>query len=277
MTLAALILADKFFSQDISSRLKYLTLATLFVNVSIGGTLTSYAAPPVLMVAGTWGWNSAFMLATFGWKAALIVAINTGALALYFRRELSHLPLRSSDCPAPVVPLALVLAHLAFLIAMVVFSHSLEVFMGLFLFFLGLVQAYPAYQGRLILREGLLVAFFLSGLVVLGGQQQWWLQPLLLNMSDTQVFYGAVALTAVTDNAALTYLGSLVEGLSDSFKYALVAGAVSGGGLTIIANAPNPAGNAILKGYFYAQTVHPFKLLLAALAPTMVAVLVFRW
>jgi predicted cation transporter len=128
----------------------------------------------------------------------------------------------------------------------------------------------------LILREGLLVAFFLAGLVVLGGQQQWWLQPVLLSMSSDQVFYGATLLTAVTDNAALTYLGSLVEGLSDSFKYALVTGAVTGGGLTIIANAPNPAGFAILRGHFKDEAIHPFGLFLAALGPTIIAALAFR-
>jgi Na+/H+ antiporter NhaD/arsenite permease-like protein len=76
--------------------------------------------------------------------------------------------------------------------------------------------------------------------------------------------------------AALTYLGSLVEGLSDGFKYALVAGAVTGGGLTIIANAPNPAGIAILRGHFDDEAVHPMGLLLAALVPTIVAALAFK-
>jgi hypothetical protein len=147
--------------------------------------------------------------------------------------------------------------------------------MGLFLFFLGITHAYEHHQDRLILKEGLLVAFFLAGLVVLGGQQQWWLQPLLMRMSSDQVFVGAIVLTAFTDNAALTYLGSLVEGLSDSFKYALVAGAVTGGGLTIIANAPNPAGIAILRQHFDEGVVHPVGLLVAALPPTVVAALVF--
>jgi hypothetical protein len=68
----------------------------------------------------------------------------------------------------------------------------------------------------------LLVAFFLAGLVVLSGQQQWWLQSILLGMSSEAIFFGTMLLTAITDNAVLTYLGSLVEGLSDSFKYALV-------------------------------------------------------
>ncbi|MGZ9189349.1 MAG: putative Na+/H+ antiporter, partial [Nitrospira sp.] len=108
-----------------------------------------------------------------------------------------------------------------------------------------------------------------------GGQQQWWLQPLLMGMRNEEVFFGTAILTAFTDNAALTYLGSLVEGLSDEFKYALVAGAVTGGGLTIIANAPNPAGIAILRGHFEDETVRPVGLFLAALPPTMVAVIAF--
>lgn len=158
----------------------------------------------------------------------------------------------------------------------VIFAHHPAIFMGLFLFFLGVCSAYPDHQDRLILREGLLVAFFLAGLVVLGGQQQWWLQPLLLSMNSDAVFFGAAALTAFTDNAALTYLGSLVDGLSGEFKYALVAGAVTGGGLTIIANAPNPAGIAVLRKHFDDEAVHPGGLLLGALLPTCVAALAFR-
>jgi hypothetical protein len=117
-----------------------------------------------------------------------------------------------------------------------------------------------------------MVAFFLAGLVVLGGQQQWWLQGVLANMEGSTLFFGAAALTAITDNAALTYLGSLVEGVSEEFKYALVAGAVAGGGLTVIANAPNPAGFAILKDSFDEQSINPFGLFIAALPPTAVAI-----
>ena len=157
-----------------------------------------------------------------------------------------------------------------------VFSHHPAVFMGLFLFFLGFTHAYERFQSPLVLREGLLVAFFLGGLVVLGGLQRWWLEPVLMGLSADAVFYGATALTAITDNAALTYLGSLVVGLSDEFKVALVAGAVTGGGLTVIANAPNPAGAAILKGHFDDQTIAPGPLLLAALPPTLVAAAAFR-
>lgn len=275
MTLAALILADSFFGRGISSRLKYATLGVLFVNISIGGTLTPFAAPPVLMVAGKWNWDFAFMMSAFGWKAAIAVVVNALGATLLFRKELSQLSPAGSSGSDPV-PGALVLVHLAFLAGVVVFAHHPAMFMGLFLFFLGVAHAYQRHQDRLILREGLLVAFFLAGLVVLGGQQQWWLQPVLMSMSSDQVFFGAAILTAFTDNAALTYLGSLVEGLSDSFKYALVAGAVTGGGLTIIANAPNPAGIAILRGHFEDEAVHPMGLLLAALPPTIIAALAFR-
>ncbi|MBN9697748.1 MAG: putative Na+/H+ antiporter [Zoogloea sp.] len=273
MTLAALILRDQFFSRGLSPRLMYATLGVLFVNISIGGTLTPFAAPPVLMVAAKWEWNTAFMLSAFGWKAAIAVLVNAAGATLLFHRELSALaPARSQGTGSP---LALTLVHILFLVGVVVFAHHPALFLGLFLFFLGVAHAYSAHQDRLILKEGLLVAFFLAGLVVLGGQQQWWLQPLLMSMSSSAVFVGATVLTAFTDNAALTYLGSLVEGLSDDFKYALVAGAVTGGGLTIIANAPNPAGVSILKGSFADESVNPGGLLLAALAPTLVAAAAF--
>jgi hypothetical protein len=274
MTLAALILRDQFYSKGLSSRLKYATLGALFVNVSIGGTLTPFAAPPVLMVAGTWGWDVPFMIGTFGWRAALAVVVNALAVTAWFRRELGALA-PSVDTPSLGLPASVVAVHLAFLAGVVVFAHHPAVFVGQLLFFLGFVSAYPRYQDRLMLREGLLVAFFLSGLVVLGGVQRWWLQPLLMNMTSTGVYFGATALTAVTDNAALTYLGSLVEGLSDQFKYALVAGAVTGGGLTVIANAPNPAGFSILRAYFADEVIHPLGLLAAALPPTVMAIVAF--
>lgn len=277
MTLAALLLREGFFEQGISTRLRYATLGVLFVNVSIGGTLTPFAAPPVLMVAGKWGWDIAFMFGHIGWKAVLAIAANALGAALLFRRELTALPPPRREAMQQPVPPALVVAHLLFLAGVAVFAHHPAVFMGLFLFFLGVSHAYRRHQDPLILREGLLVAFFLAGLVVLGGQQQWWLQPALASRSNDAVFLGATLLTAITDNAALTYLGSLVEGLSDGFKYALVTGAVTGGGLTIIANAPNPAGIAILRGQFEDEAVNPLGLLLAALAPTIVAALAFSF
>jgi hypothetical protein len=275
MTLAALMLRERVFAPGISKRLQYATIGALFVNVSIGGTLTSFAAPPVLMVAAKWNWDTLYMLSHFGWKAAIAVAFNALTVTLIFRAELARLPRVAEDGPA-AVPFWVGAVHALLLAGVVVLAHHPAAFMGLLLLFMGIATAYPQYQDRLILREGLLVAFFLAGLVVLGGQQQWWLEPLLHSMDDTTVYFGATALTAITDNAALTYLGSQVEGLSESFKQALVAGAVTGGGLTVIANAPNPAGFAILRSRFEDGAISPLGLFVAAFGPTLVAILAFR-
>ncbi|MCB6183954.1 putative Na+/H+ antiporter [Leeia sp. TBRC 13508] len=275
MTLAAIMLSEKIFQHNISNKLKYATIGCLFVNISIGGTLTSFAAPPVLMVAGAWKWDSNFMLTTIGWKAAIAIGINTVLLCAIFFKELRQLTPSSDANQAKRIPLPLVIVHYLFLAGVVIFSHHPAIFLGLFLFFLGLAQAYEKYHQRLILKEGLLVAFFLAGLVVLGGLQEWWLKPVLVAMTSDQVFWGATILTAFTDNAALTYLGSLVDNLSPEFKYALVTGAVTGGGLTIIANAPNPAGVAILKNYFEESSIKPLKLAAAAAIPTLISATCF--
>jgi predicted cation transporter len=275
MTLAALMMRDRVFGARISTRLQYATLGVLFVNVSIGGTLTPFAAPPVLMVASQWNWDFLYMASHFGWKAALAVGVNALVATFVFGKELARLD-KANGASKTAMPRLVVGVHLAFLVGIVLSAHHPPVFLGLFLFFMGFAVAYPKYQDRLILREGLLVAFFLAGLVVLGGQQQWWIEPLLRGLSVDTVYFGATLLTAITDNAALTYLGSQVDGLSEEFKRALVAGAVTGGGLTVIANAPNPAGFAILRGKFEDHAIHPLGLLVAAIPPTLTAVLAFR-
>jgi hypothetical protein len=269
MTLAALMLAPLVFRPGIPEWLKYGALGVLFVNVSVGGTLTSFAAPPVLMVASRWGWDSTFMATHFGWKAAIAVLINATVITVMLRQHVSLEEEQTSGVAA--VPLQVSLIHLLFLSGVVVFAHHAVIFIGLFLFFLGFTKAYERFQNPLILKEGLLVGFFLAGLVVLGGMQQWWLQPIVSGLEPKALFFGAMGLTAITDNAALTYLGSLIEGMSDAAKYMLVAGAVAGGGLTVIANAPNPAGVALLRGGFDDASISAIGLLLGALLPTMVA------
>jgi hypothetical protein len=279
MTLAALILAPQVFRQGIPEWLKYGALGVLFVNVSIGGTLTSYAAPPVLMVAATWQWTTAFMASEFGWKATLAVLINATGIVFMLR---SHIPDRLPDdgnadgaTQNTPIPLLVTLIHFIFLVGVVLLAHHPVLFLGLFLFFIGYTHAYANHQSPLILKEGLLVGFFLAGLVVLGGMQQWWLQPIISSMRPTVLFFGALGLTAITDNAALTYLGSLIVGMSDQAKYMLVAGAVAGGGLTVIANAPNPAGVALLRRGFDNASISAGGLLLGALPPTVVAAIFF--
>ncbi len=275
MTLAALILAPLIFRQGIPEWLKYGALGVLFVNISIGGTLTAFAAPPVLMVAATWQWDSLFMASNFGWKACIAVMINATVVTFLLRSHVANAKQDHAVDAQIAVPWLVSAIHLSFLAAVVISAHHPVVFIGLFLFFMGFTQAYSRYQNPLILKEGLLVGFFLAGLVVLGGMQQWWLQPIVSSLEPTALFFGALGLTAITDNAALTYLGSLIEGMTDPAKYMLVAGAVAGGGLTVIANAPNPAGVALLRDGFNDESIGAGGLLLGALLPTTVAAIFF--
>jgi hypothetical protein len=276
MTIAALMLAPIAFRSGIPEPPKYIALGVLFVNISIGGTLTSYAAPPILMVADTWDWDTSFMLATFGWKAVIAVLVNA-TLATFVLRK--HLP-AAAEVPESAddrVPVPVVVVHFVLLAGVVLAAHYPPVFIALLLMFLGFAQAYERYQTPPILREALLVGFFLAGLVVLGGLQEWWLQPLVASLDNTSLFLGSLGLTAITDNAALTYLGSLTEGLSDQSKYWLVAGAVAGGGLTVIANAPNPAGVSLLRHGFDDGTIGAGGLLAGAAVPTVVAAAAFAF
>jgi hypothetical protein len=276
MTVAALLL-NQFLFSSLSNRAKYTTLATLFVNVSIGGTLTAYAAPPILIVASSWGWDNLFVFSHFGYKALIAITINTTLLCFFLRKELKSLKSASMNFVSPkeIFSWWVSLIHFIFLIGVVMFAHHPIIFVGLFLLFLGFTQAYQVYQTPLLLREALLVSFFLGGLVVLGGLQSWWLSPILSSLSNSLLFLGALVMTAFTDNAAITYLGSLVQNTDLSFKIALVSGAVIGGGLTVIANAPNPIGFSILKGHFPDQSILASRLAWAALPPTIIAAACF--
>ena len=274
MTITALLLLEKLFSRSASKSLMYATLGLLFVNISIGGTLTPYAAPPVLMVAGKWGWDLNFMLTHFGWRAMIAVVISTLVVVVRFQKELRSLG-REQRAQSKKIPLWVKLVHLVFLIAIVANSHHMDIFILWFLFFIGAATVTKEYQNELKIREGLLVAFFLGGLVILGGPQGWWLSPVLQSLNSIQLFLGAIGLTAFTDNAALTYLGSQVPNLAEASKYALVAGSVVGGGLTIIANAPNPAGYGILNSSFGEEGISPWNLFKSALIPTIVSAICF--
>jgi hypothetical protein len=225
------------------------------------------------MVASTWHWDSAFMLTHFGWRVAVAALVNATVVTFLLRKYITGSDVREeAHIKVSIVVCAI---HILFLAAVVIFAHHPVIFIGLFLFFLGFTQAYAQYQSPLILKEGLMVGFFLAGLVVLGGMQHWWLQPLVSSLQPTALFFGATGLTAITDNAALTYLGSLITGISDHAKYMLMAGAVAGGGLTVIANAPNPAGAALLRKGFNDGSIGALELLLGALLPTAVGVVLF--
>lgn len=263
--------------QKETSKLIYALIAVLFVNVSIGGALTPFAAPPILMVASKWNWDFAFVFAHLGWKSAVAVLLNALLLVMFFRKEftqncitLQEVETRLAGGQAPI-PWPVTFVHLLFLAGIVATGHYQNAFLGIFLLFLGVASVTQRYQDSLRLKESLLVSLFLGGIIQFGAFQKWWLAPMLGSFGELALFKGAVALTAITDNAALTYLGSQVEGLTDASKYALVAGALAGGGLTIIANAPNAAGYSILSRKFPGG-LKPLNLLLAAIAPTAVAI-----
>lgn len=272
MTVTALILKERFYDRGLSKKLAYATLGLLFVNISLGGTLTHFAAPPVIMVASAWDLDIMYMLTHIGWKSAIAVILSTIIVSFAFRQELRALTPISEDSSRAQSPMWLIITHLVLINAVIMTNEHIPVFMGFFLFFLGVVAATRIHQDEMKLKEALLVGYFLMGLVVLGGLQSWWLEPILTSLDELPLFFGTASLSAITDNAALTYLGSQVEGLSDASKYAMLAGAVATGGVTVIANAPNPAGFGILKPAFGKEGISPLGLFVSALGPTIIGI-----
>jgi hypothetical protein len=288
MTISALLLARQFFDLGPSTSLKYGTLGLLFVNVSIGGTLTHFAAPPVLIVARTWNWDAAFMIGHFGWRAVSAIVLSTAVYFLFFRRELAALSSRravpdvdrpedesTEAFPLLAVPAWVTTVHVLAIGWAVFTAHYPAIFIGGFLFFLGFARATAAFQSRIELRGPLLVGFFLGGLVIHGGLQAWWIAPILSGLSELPLFLSAAVLTAFNDNALITFLATLVPSFDEPLKIAVVEGAVTGGGLTVIANAPNPAGQSILSRFFN-NAVSPLGLAAGALLPTLIAAFWFR-
>ena len=277
MTICALLLARYFYKSKPSTTLSYATLGLLFVNISVGGTFTNFAAPPVLMVAARWKWDTMFMVTNFGWKALIGIIIANTITALVFWRQFKQLHEQHDPTAAAedeAIPLWIIVVHIMFMLWTVGNSHYPPLFVGTFLFFFAFYQATRAHQQPLEVKSPLLVGFFLGGLVVHGGLQGWWIAPVLEDLSSVPLFFGSLILTAFNDNALITSLATLVPDLAPQLKYAVVAGAVGGGGLTVIANAPNPAGQSLLNNYFN-NGISPFGLLLGALPPTIVVAIIF--
>ena len=379
MTICAYLLSEKVFAIEKNTKVQYASLGLLFVNISIGGSLTNFAAPPILMVKESWDWSLGFMLLNFGWKAVLAIVLSTGIYYVFLKKEFAsmknsyelyqykkyiqkkfisqkelednfdelaklvstntkffselsafgiilkerikdiakeklspteiealniesaieekydHIIQREYERTIPglldkdhqpryhdahwderedSVPFWIQGVHLMFLVWTIFNSHNPVLFLGGFLFYLGFFQVTDYYQNRLDLKPPLMVAFFLAGLMIHGTLQEWWIVPILSNLNPLSLNFTSIALTAFNDNAALTYLATLVPDFSDPLKYAVVAGAISGGGLTIIANAPNPIGVSILKKHFE-KGISPLKLIQYALLPTLISTLVF--
>ena len=383
MTISALLLANKFYDLEPSTKFKYATIGLLFVNISVGGTFSNFAAPPVLMVASPWNWDMIFMVVNFGWKSIVGILISNGLYFLVFRSEMKKLQqkfafvkikdeiqkkyLRRKDMDARFdellktvddelearvnfdaqvlavenkvrqrmekrfipeliekgvdkdmvkqafaerfeeiklremrralpgllppeqrgpfvdpdwdkrddpVPVWITCTHLFFMAWTIVNAHYPALFIPGLLFFLGFAQVTSQFQNRIDLKPALLVGFFLGGLVIHGGVQGWWIAPVLGNLAEIPLMLGATLLTAFNDNAAITFLSTLVPNFTNILKYAVVAGAVAGGGLTVIANAPNPAGLSILKKYFDDE-VSPAGIVKFAILPTLIMLLLF--
>jgi hypothetical protein len=283
MTISALLLARQFYHFRPSPRLCYATIGLLFVNVSVGGTLTHFAAPPMVMAAGPWHWDMMYMFTHFGWKAFVGIVCATLLYYFIFRKEFDQLNAaymkkgrQETQGGGAYIPMWMIATQIAFLVYTVAVAHYPALFIGGFLFFMAFAQATAHYQKKLDLRPPLLVGFFLAGLVIHGGLQSWWLEPVLKSLGRVSLFVWATILTGFNDNAAITYLATLVPGFTEPFKYAVVAGAVTGGGLTVIANAPNPAGQAILQRFF-PDGVSPMKLMASAIVPTLVLAAAFMF
>lgn len=272
MTICALLLVERIYKLQPSTMLRYATLGLLFVNISVGGTLSHFAAPPVVMVANKWNWGFGYMFMNFGWKAVVGILVANTLYFTVFRKELLSMSSRysASDEGGQPIPPFVTLVHLLAIIWTVVNAHyPALVILGL-LFFLAFVVATEWHQRPINLRSSMLVGFFLAALIVHGGCQRWWIAPVLGDLGEWPLLIGSVLLTAFNDNAAITYLATLVPGFTEELKFAVVAGAIAGGGLTVIANAPNPAGQSILQSQFGDGGIKPLGLFLAALIPTII-------
>ena len=283
MAISALLLSKQFYDHRPSSKLSYATLGLLFTNISVGGVLTNFASPAVLVLSHTWKWSNWDVFTTFGWKAALGILFANGLYWFCFRKEFALLNARKklntqfSTAPhdgTPPIPTWITTAHLLFMAVIVFTSEYPAIFIASFLFFIGFHQGTRRYQESLKLARPLLVGLFLAGLVILGGLQGWWVVRALVGLSPLEVLGMALGLTAFNDNTAIAYLAILIPDLSQAFKYALFTGVIAGGGLTVIANAPNPAGYVILSKHF-GGAISAWKLLLGALPPTIIFYLTF--
>ncbi len=275
MTISALLLRRRFYSLKPSETLKYATLGLLFVNISVGGVLTQFASPPVVIVANSWDWDLAYMLTHFGWKAVIGIVLSNLLYLTMFRKEFGRLatniPEEDQDQEGRrPIPWRITGMHILFLCWTIANAQYPVLVMLGFLFFLAFVSATRLNQHAIALRPPLLVGFFLAALIIHGGCQQWWIGPVLGSLSELPLMLAATILTAFNDNAAVTYLASLVPGFSDALKYAVMVGAVTGGGLTVIANSPNPAGQSILASRFGEAGISPLYLFLGALVPTLI-------
>ena len=272
MTVTALLLHQNLFSKTKNQKLIYSITACLFVNISIGGTLTSFAAPPVIMISKIWNWDSLYLFQHFGWKSILAIFLNTSLTLLFNQKELKRILADSprSTQVLPALQLSITSLTLFFLLIFIIlFSHVwLALFTAfLILLFLNFIPTACPFKWK----ESFAVSVFLASLVILTTDQNWWLEPILNSLQNFSLFCSTTLLTGFIDNAAITALAGKVTSLTLASKTAILAGSVAGGGLTLIANAPNPAGYSLLKSNFGPLGINPILFFFYALFPTLIA------
>jgi hypothetical protein len=281
ITLCALLLIKHFFSYRPSVALSYATFGLLLTNISVGGVMTHFAAPPVVIVAKAWDLTTPFMLQNYGWKVVIGLFVSTSLYYWVFRKEFVELSLRKKEIPeeehgGSPVPIWLTILHVAILGLIVYWAHYPEKFLPVFALFVLIHTLTQRYQSKMSYRPAILVGLFFAGLIIQGGFQGWWIEIVLQDLERLPLMLTAIFLTSFNDNAAITYLASLTPSLSMDTRYVLLAGAVTGGGLTVIANAPNPAGQALLQPHFK-EGIDPIKLLISAATATVIFGSLFYW
>ncbi len=265
-----------------TKRLAYGTMGLLFVNYSVAGILTNFATPPALILSRCWGWTIKDFSGIFGWRVLLGIVIVNVLYFFLFRSDFSKLKKMlhkeeealDADAHKGPVPLWITFVHLGFLAWTIGTAHYVPVFLGSYFLFLGFHQATRMHQYTLNLKRPLMVGLFLAGLVIHGGFQEWWIKPLVGDLSYGTMLLSSTFLTAFTENTTVAYFACFLTDLKPTIQYALVGGLVAGGGLTIMAHAPNPAGQSLLRPYF-PSGISPWNLFLAALFPTLIFLAIF--
>lgn len=277
MAIAALLLKEHIYRHNPSRKLAYGTLGLLFVNLSVGAILTNFAAPPALTLARCWKWELGDFFSLFGWRILFGIGLVNLLYFLFLRRDLEALnaPVhRSSISGEAKIPIWVSASHLAFLLWTIAMSAYPPLFLGGYFLFLGFYQATRHHQWKLNLRSPLLVGLFLAGLEIHGGFQGWWIEPLLGDIGFGPLLLSSTFISAFNENTLVAHLACLLEKLPLSLKYAMASGLVAGGGLTVIAHAPNPVGQALLAPHF-PKGVSPWHLFLSALGATLVFLAIF--
>lgn len=279
MTIAALLLKNRFYIYGTSKKLAYGTLGLLFVNFSVGGMLTNIAAPPSLILSKCFNWSGADFFHQFGFKTLLGILLVNSLYFILFRKEFKKLKKFKYEIEHEIkkeakIPFWITFMNLLFITWVIFMKDNPPLFMGGYLMFLGFHHATRPHQSPLTLKRPLMVGLFLAGLALHTEFQKWWIEKILTGFGYGEMMVAGAFVTSFTENATVAYLTCLLPDLTPLIKYALVSGLIAGGGLTVIAHSPNLVGQTILKKYFR-RGVSPLYLFLGALPATLIFLAIY--